>query len=136
MHEQVGRLALFDGAGAMLRSLADRGVGIAVVSSNSEDNVRSLLGAANAALVGNFDCGASLSGKPRKLRRVLARTGALRERTILVGDEIRDAQAARAVGIAFGAVSWGYNTRAALEACSPDELFETMADITARLAPA
>jgi phosphoglycolate phosphatase len=133
MGEDLGRLSLFDGAAAMLRSLAGHGVAIAIVSSNAEDNVRAMLGPDTASLVGRFECGASLYGKPRKVRRVLSFRGAARENTILIGDEIRDARAARQIGIAFGAVCWGYNTRAALETCSPDVVFETMEDITAKL---
>jgi phosphoglycolate phosphatase len=133
MGEDVGRLSLFDGAGAMLRALTGRGVRVAIVSSNAENNVRAMLGPDSAALVSRFECGASLYGKPRKVRRVLSFCGAARESTILIGDEIRDARAAKQVGIAFGAVCWGYNTRASLETCSPDVIFETMQEITATL---
>ncbi|MCD6287363.1 MAG: HAD hydrolase-like protein, partial [Anaerolineae bacterium] len=47
-----------------------------------------------------------------------------------IGDEIRDIRAARDVGMAAGAVAWGYNNAAALEALAPTALFEDVAAIT------
>jgi phosphoglycolate phosphatase len=52
---------------------------------------------------------------------------------IAIGDETRDAEAARAVGAAFGAVSWGYASVDALRTHAPDEFFFSMDDIVAKL---
>jgi len=54
--------------------------------------------------------------------------------TVCVGDEIRDIEAARAAGMDSGAVSWGYAFPAALQAAKPTYLFNSMAEITQRLA--
>ena len=48
---------------------------------------------------------------------------------ISIGDEVRDIEAARAVGIACGAVSWGYAAPAALQALAPDHMFAQMEEI-------
>lgn len=50
------------------------------------------------------------------------------------GDEIRDAEAARAAGIAFGAVTWGQHSPEALGAQSPAEIFVTVPEIADKLA--
>ena len=52
----------------MLQGLAERGIKLAVVSSNSEANVRRTLGDANAALINYYACGASIFGKPAKVQ--------------------------------------------------------------------
>jgi phosphoglycolate phosphatase-like HAD superfamily hydrolase len=44
---------------------------------------------------------------------------------MMIGDEIRDIEAAQETGVHMAAVTWGYNSRAALEASAPDYLFET-----------
>src|SRR4029453_12213156 len=107
MAEEIQQICPFAGLGAMLRGLSDRGVALAVVTSNAYDNVRRVLGDEHAALISYYECGASLFGKRGKLRRVLKQSGVRPGESIFVGDEIRDIEAARAEGIPFGAVAWG-----------------------------
>lgn len=126
--EAAAEIPMFDGVEAMLRTLAENGVQLALVSSDSEANARAKLANA-AALFSQFDCAASLFGKPAKFRRVIRRAGIVPEKVISIGDEVRDIEAARAVGIACGAVSWGYAAPAALEALAPDYMFTKMRDI-------
>ena len=131
--EAAGEIALFAGVEAMLRTLADNGVQLALVTSDSEANAREKLGEA-AALFSHFDCSASLFGKPAKFRRVIRRAGVAPDKVISIGDEVRDIEAARAVGIACGAVCWGYAAPAALRALGPDHVFERMDEIPPTLA--
>jgi phosphoglycolate phosphatase len=130
--EALAGIPLFPGAAAMLRILAQNGVQLALVSSDHEANARRQLGPA-AALFSHFDCSASLFGKAQKFGRVLRQAGVARDAAIAIGDEIRDIAAARAAGIACGAVAWGYADPSSLRAASPDMLFECMEDITAAI---
>ena len=133
--EATSEISLFDGVEAMLRTLAGNGVQLALVTSDSEANGREKLGEA-AALFSHFDCSASLFGKPAKFRRVIRRAGVEPARVISIGDEVRDIEAARAVGIACGAVCWGYAAPAALRAHAPDHTFEQLDEIVRALCPA
>jgi phosphoglycolate phosphatase len=130
--QHLSDIALFPGAEALLRTLKDGGLQLSLVSSDSEANARRLLGEA-AAHVSWFDCGASIFGKAAKFRRVVKRAGVAPSQVISIGDETRDIEAARAVGIACGAVSWGYAAPGKLRALGPDLMFERMEDIAARL---
>jgi phosphoglycolate phosphatase len=130
----VHELPLFPGVDQLFQSLARGGVGIAMVSSDSEKNVRAILGPANAALVDHFACGASVFGKAAKLRLASKAAGVTPADAIYIGDEVRDLEAARAAGLAFGAVSWGYATTEALSAGGPEEFFASIEEITAKLA--
>jgi phosphoglycolate phosphatase len=125
-------IPLFPGTEAMLRSLHDGGLPLALVSSDNEANARRQLGAA-ADLFSHFDCGASLFGKATKFRRLVKRTGASPQQVISVGDEVRDIEAARSAGIACAAVMWGYAAPNALRALGPDVVFERMEDVAAQL---
>jgi phosphoglycolate phosphatase len=125
-------ISLFGGVDAMLHALANSGVQLALVSSDSETNAKRKLGDL-AALFSYFDCAASLFGKPAKFRRVIRRAGVGPADVIAIGDEIRDIEAARAVGIACGAACWGYAAPAALRAQAPDFVFERMEDIAQAL---
>lgn len=126
-------IRLFPGIPGMLRALSSGGLVLALATSDAEANARRLLGPANAALIRHWGCGAGLFGKARLLRRLLRRSGLPAHAAILIGDEIRDAEAAAATGIAFGAVAWGYNRPAALRATRPALTFGTVADIAPRL---
>lgn len=134
MAAEIDRIALFPGVAGVLHGLAGRGVRLAIVSSNSTANVRRVLGPANAALIGHFACGASLLGKRSKLRSALRRAGVPAGAALSIGDEIRDLEASRAAGIAFGAVSWGYTEPGALRARGPDEVFASPEEILRKLA--
>jgi phosphoglycolate phosphatase len=125
-------IALFPGTAAMLQALKDGGLRLALVSSDHEANARRQLGA-NAALFSDFACGASLFGKAAKFRRVLARAGVAPARAIAIGDEVRDIEAARAAGIACGAVTWGFAASGALRAHQPDIVFDHMEQIETAL---
>lgn len=131
----VHRIALFDGVDTLLRTLDERGLRLAIVSSNTEANVRRILGPANAARIDVYDCEASMFGKARKLRAVMKRTGVAAAATLCVGDETRDIEAAQAVGAASGAVTWGYATAGILATFAPTLTFQTPADIAAAAAP-
>ena len=130
--QQIDSIPLFPGVDRLLNELTARGVTIAMVSSDSESNVRHVLGDL-AALVSHYACGAGLFGKSAKYRRILNRTGIPVDDTISIGDEIRDIDAAREAGIDFGAVSWGYTNAAALQARAPNFMFSRMDDIIVAL---
>jgi len=130
--QALAEIALFDGVEVMLAELDAKGIVIALVSSDSEANARRALGG-SARFVAHFACGASLFGKAAKFRKVLRRAGIPAGRTVAIGDEVRDGEAARIAGIAFGAVSWGYASIDALRCLNPDFVFVEMAEIPLKL---
>jgi phosphoglycolate phosphatase len=133
---EIDHVSLFEGVDALLETLSRAGVMLAVVSSNSRENVRRVLGPDNVARIDAFACGVSVFGKAPKLRTVLNTSGVPRTEAIYIGDEVRDIEAARAARVASGAVAWGYNTVAALRASAPSEIFLSMNDIVDTVLPA
>lgn len=129
MARDADQIRLFDGVDALLASLADSGVTLAIVTSNAEANVRRILGERNARRIGHYACGASLFGKAAKFRSVIGAARVRPGRAIGIGDEARDVEAARKVGVAAGAVDWGYATADLLRAQKPDYLFASMEEI-------
>jgi len=101
MSEHTGTLSLFAGTSEVLQRLAARGFQLAVVSSNSRENVERVLGVNNAVLIAHFACGVSVLGKAARLLQVIRRSAVRRPEAIYIGDEIRDAEAAGKAGIAF-----------------------------------
>ena len=124
----MSEIPLFAGVPEMLRQLSDKGVALALVSSDNEANARAALGA-HASLIRHYDCGASMFGKASKYKRVLKQAGVAARDALSIGDEVRDAEAAGKAGIDFAAVSWGYARVEALRKHSPVAVFERVADI-------
>jgi phosphoglycolate phosphatase len=129
MADDIGNIKLFTGIDQTLLALHAQRVALTIVTSNSPGNVRAVLGPELLALFSHVECGASLFGKPSKIRRVLAATGTAPEHAMLIGDEIRDAKAAADAGIDFGAVAWGFNHVDALAAQHPQRIFHHVDDL-------
>ncbi|AKP92435.1 HAD hydrolase-like protein [Achromobacter ruhlandii] len=134
MQEIDPSVHLFDGIPDALARLKAAGMRLAVVSSNSLENVQRVLGPDTTALFDDYECGTDLFGKAAKIDRLLQRHGTPPERFVLVGDEMRDIDAARKAGVRVGSVAWGYNHVDALRERGPDELILQVADLPAALA--
>ena len=92
-----------------------------------------ILGRHHAELVHFYECGAALFGKARKLRRVARRAGVAPNQAVVIGDETRDIEAAKAAGMASAAVGWGYATPEALASFAPTLAVGSVDELVARL---
>ena len=128
---RAAEVPLFDGIGEALHQLHRRGVALALVSSNAADNCRRILGDEHWRQLVHVECGASIFGKRRRIERVLKATRTPRERALYVGDQITDAEAAHAAGVAFCAVAWGYATPESLRAANPRHLLRNARELAA-----
>ena len=86
--------------------------------------------------ISHFACGAALFGKAAVFRKVVKKAGSTPERTLCIGDEVRDIEAAHEAGCACGAVGWGFATPAILDASGPDHLYAEPQDIARCVMPA
>ncbi|MES3021508.1 MAG: HAD hydrolase-like protein [Pseudomonadota bacterium] len=129
MSQNSAGIALFDGVGEMLSRLADNGAVLAIVSSNSEQNVRKILGEANLRYFSQFECGMSMFGKAARIRKVVKGAAIDRGEAIYIGDQLPDLEAAHKAQVAFGAVGWGYGAIESLRRHSPAVEFDSVASI-------
>lgn len=123
MASQIDRIQLVDGMQTVIDELSCLGVKLAVVSSNTEENVRQVLGTDNAVHFEAFECGVSLFGKKPKFEKILRRTSVKPAGALSIGDEVRDLKSSRQAGLTFGAVTWGYGDAEILREHAPDALF-------------
>lgn len=133
MESEEAPVALFGGVEEMLRTLHGRGVALGVVSSNSTQTIRRVLGPRNESLISHCEGGVSLFGKAGKIRKVVKQAGVPPGSALYVGDEIRDIQAARNAGVDAAAVAWGYNDPKTLQALRPDLFFARVEDIALKI---
>lgn len=130
--EHLDTVPLFPGVPQMLRDLVSGGVKLAIVSSDSEENVRRKLGP-ESRIVSYFACGTALFGKARKYRSVLYDLHIEKSDAVAIGDEVRDAEAAAKAGIDFAGVTWGYASAEALRKAGPVMMFERVDEIAQKL---
>lgn len=122
LYSNIENIALFTGIEEVMREVAARGLKIAVVSSNALKNIKKVLGRELDQLVSFYECQAGLFGKAPHLRKALRQASVKAEEAISIGDEIRDIEAARQVGIPCAAVTWGFGDGGALAGYQPDHL--------------
>jgi phosphoglycolate phosphatase len=129
VRQNAASISLFEHTDDLLLHLANKGVTLAIVSSNAYDNVSRILGTANTNLISQFECRMSIFGKAPRIRKVLKKTGIPCREAIYIGDQVADLEAARKEKVAFGAVSWGYAAIESLREHSPEEEFDSVSAI-------
>lgn len=117
---------LFPGVAEALHHLREGGSRLAILTSNSADNVRRVLDAELMEAIELIDGGAHLLGKHRRIARMLKKAKTDASHAIYIGDQVSDGEAARRVGVAFGAVGWGYAHTDALRAAGAEEFFDSV----------
>ena len=133
MKKEIHTITLFDGVPEMLHKLYDSGLTLAVVSTNSQENVKSVLGPDLSALVTDYECGVSLFSKEAKLKKISHKCKIPLSETIYIADEMRDFESAQNVGLDLGAVRWGYTNPEALKKLHPTLFFESVGVIVKKL---
>jgi len=133
MQAEIDRIPLVEGMDRLLARLEETGVLMAVVSSNTRDNVRRVLGPENSRRIDFYECGVALLGKTGRFRKVLKRSKVRAHEALCIGDELRDLEAAHKAHIPFGGVTWGYNLADALRAHSPRAVFTSVGEIEAEV---
>ncbi len=119
----------FEGVAKMLQELKDNDVRMALVTTNTCETVRRVLGDDLYSFFHLFEDKVSIFGKPAALKRIIRKSGLDRSEMLAIGDEIRDVEAAKKVNIPFGAVTWGFSSLEALASRSPEHTFTEMSQI-------
>ena len=120
--KEVRNVRLFPGVIELLNTLKMQGYRLGIVSSNAEQNIRSLLGQNQIEHLFDFVTTASTFGKGKAIGKLLKQYKCPKSDAIYIGDEIRDIQAARSIEIRVVAVGWGFNAPTALIDRQPDLL--------------
>jgi phosphoglycolate phosphatase len=107
-----------------LHKLRASGCQLAMVTSNSGENVEQFLCRHGMDDFQSVVSGASIFGKATRLRRLMKTAHADPKTTVYIGDTAPDLQAAREAGTLAVGVTWGFSDKAPLAAEGPDALVE------------
>jgi phosphoglycolate phosphatase len=125
----------FEGIPAALAELRARGLLVGMLTSNNRKNVELFL-AQHPLELDFVSTGSGLWSKHRRLAKLLKQHKLARDETAYIGDEVRDIEAARALGIRAVAVGWGYTKPDLLAAQEPDALVRHVPDLVETLSGA
>lgn len=117
---------------AVLQDLKAEGYQLGILTSNSRSNVETFL--RFNQLEHQFDfiySGLTVFGKERLFRKLLRQENLKPEHLVYVGDETRDIEAAKKVGVASIAVGWGFNATTTLKKHNPDRTVKTPRELLA-----
>ncbi|MFA7543637.1 MAG: HAD-IA family hydrolase [Candidatus Cloacimonadaceae bacterium] len=120
----VGEMQSFEGVREMLSELQKMGIQMALLSSNSEENLQHFIEQHHLYYFEWIEGTAGILNKQRSIRKMLKKHDLAPENVIYVGDEIRDIIASHKCGLKIIAVSWGYNTLELLASKDPDYLVD------------
>lgn len=115
----------------LIRCLHGRGFRLGILTSNSEENVAAFLSRFDIRVFEFVRTSSKLAGKGRVIREILKGLGLKPREILLIGDEVRDVEAAQETGVHVVAVTWGYNSLRALESIRPDHLAQSPEELGA-----
>lgn len=107
-----------------LVNLRENGCVLGILTTNSRENVMEFLKNNDLQFFDFVYTGRAMYGKGRLLKKLMKEKTIPHNDPIYVGDEIRDVEAAKKAGIRVIGVSWGYNTRTALQKANPDYIID------------
>jgi phosphoglycolate phosphatase len=109
------RVRFFPGMSELVHKLYAAGYEIGIVTSSDTEVVRKVL-ERDGASVHFIHAGSRIARKAGAIRAALAEFDLRRDKTLYVGDELRDVRACKKAGIDFVGVGWGLNAPEALRA--------------------
>ncbi|MEI8067961.1 MAG: HAD-IA family hydrolase [Candidatus Shapirobacteria bacterium] len=127
--ERIDEVVVFDGVLKVMKELQDRGYGLGILTSNSKANVEFFFNKHKFKGIKYIYSGNSLFGKDKLIKKLLKKNDLKKEQVIYLGDEIRDVESCQKAGIKIIAVSWGYNSKKALEGSKPNYLVDKPKEI-------
>jgi len=102
---------------------------IAILSSNSEENISYILKSNDINIFDFIHSGSSIFGKARSIRAALRKQKLSLSEVAYIGDEARDIDAAKKLGIPIVSVCWGFNSKPLLSSLNPDLIVEDISEL-------
>ena len=129
LNSRIDNVLPHAGISEMLHALHGSGLTLGIVTSNSMENVSSFLKKNDYSMFKYISPCKWILGKERALRTIIRQSRILASRTVFVGDETRDIDAARKARTKALAVTWGFQTRNTLTCKAPDALADHPQDV-------
>lgn len=116
----LASLEIFSGMAEVIRKLKDSGYALSIISSNSVENIRYFLQKHNLDIFDDVIHERNIFGKDRSIKKYLKRIAHSAPNVLYVGDELRDIEASKRIGVKVVSVTWGFDSYALLQSGHPD----------------
>jgi phosphoglycolate phosphatase len=128
-NENLSEVNIFPDIKEMLKALVEK-YKIFIITSNAQETVMFALDKAGIrTYIKEIYSNSSIFGKHVVIKDFLKNHKLSADEIIYIGDEIRDIEACKKIGVKMIAVTWGYNSRSALEQSKPDYLVDSCDEI-------
>ncbi len=131
-HAIANKVPIFPGMKEVFTALHKQGIRIGMVSSSEERTIHTILEANDLAV--DFVVHSNLFGKARAIKKALREHSLETADVLYVGDEVRDVEACQLSGVKIIAVTWGLNSKEALEQAGAETVDTREALLTRLLA--
>lgn len=126
LYNQMSQVKPISGMKQVLIQLDQAGYNLGIMTSNSRQNTHQFLSSVNLLRLFPFIYTShNIFGKDKVIKRLLKEQKINKNEAIYIGDETRDIEACKKVGIRMIATTWGLNSREMLQSLQPDKIVES-----------
>jgi len=129
LYSQIDKIKIFPGMKNLLKDLRNNNYQIGILSSNMQGNVNKFIKIKRLNFFDIIYCESNILGKDQTFRKMMRKYNLKPEEIIYIGDEIRDVEACKKVGIKIIGVSWGLHTIEALQKNGVDYIVKKPSEI-------
>ena len=125
----IGKIKIIEGIPDLLVKLAQLGLELSILSSNSVRNINHFLN------INKINCFSEIYSAPNVLKknediiRLLKKKKLVKENILYIGDELHDIVACKRIPVKVAAVTWGLDSIDILKGGKPDRICSTPMDI-------
>ena len=124
LKKKIASVKLFPRIKEILNKLKNKGFQLGILSSNSKENIEEFLKKNDLSVFDFIHCEEKLFGKGQALKNLLKIHRLKNNEVLYVGDEVRDIEACREIGVKIISVTWGFNKKEILKKNKPDFLVD------------
>lgn len=129
LHKEIDKIKPIDDLPEILEQLKNSGHQLGIITTNSAKNVSRFLAQHQLEYFDFVSSTSKVFGKSQSLKRLMRQKKINLNDVYYIGDEIRDILAAKKAGVQVISVSWGFNSKNALERHEPHYLIHTPTEL-------
>jgi phosphoglycolate phosphatase-like HAD superfamily hydrolase len=133
LYQKIDRVKLVKGMDQALAIIGSKGYRLGILTSCAKDTVEKFLRINQLSVFEFVYSEKNIFNKANKLNRLLKKNKLDPQNVFYIGDETRDMEAAKEVGVRTVAVTWGFNSEKALLERQPDYLIRKPGELVALL---
>lgn len=129
LFNQIDKVKVFQGINELINNLKTKKIKYGILTSNSKKTVEAFLNINKLEGFDFIESETNIFKKSSHLAFIIKKYFLNKKDVIYVGDEVRDIEACREVGVDIISVTWGYNNKAVLEKNRPTFIVNSPSEI-------